>query len=161
VDDGERRRAFEELYIREFPAAVRTAYLVCGDREEAVDVAQEAFARAFARWPAIERTDRPGAWVHSVVTNLALTWLRRVRRIATRRITSPEVSEPAIEDPSIVTAIRLLPPAQRAVVVLRYYVDMSVEDVALALGKRPGTVRVLAHKGLARLRGILPREEVR
>ncbi|MDP9343470.1 MAG: hypothetical protein M3Q23_15540 [Actinomycetota bacterium] len=50
---------------------VRGAYLITGDREEAADVAQEAFARAYERWGLVSRLDRPGAWVERVATNLA------------------------------------------------------------------------------------------
>src|ERR1051325_6008772 len=73
----ERREAFERLCRDEYARVVRTAYLITGDREEALDVAQEAFARAYERWRTVSRVDRPGAWVTRVAANLAISWRRR------------------------------------------------------------------------------------
>ncbi len=80
----ERREAFERLCRDEYAHVVRTAYLITGNREEALDVAQEAFARAYEHWRTVSRMDRPGAWVTRVAANLAITWRRR-QRPRTRR----------------------------------------------------------------------------
>ena len=157
----ERGAGFEEMCRAEYASVVRAAYLVTGDREEALDVAQEAFERAYARWNRVCHLDRPGAWTQHVAVNLAISWRRRQRR----RAASPvEVREPAAPPPGepdeeLMAPLRALTPAQRATIVLRYYADRSVEDVARALGKRPGTVRALTAQGLARLREtVVPRE---
>jgi RNA polymerase sigma-70 factor (sigma-E family) len=151
---GDRRDAFEQLCRDEYAALVRTAYLITGDREEALDVAQEALARAFERWRSVSQLDRPGAWLHRVVVNLAISWRRRQKIRWTKQAASSTVPSPPPEPPDVelLAALRELSPAQRAVVVLRYYTDQSIEDVALILGKRPGTVRALASQGLSRLR---------
>lgn len=153
---SDRREAFEQLCRREYPAVVRTAYLITGDREEALDVAQEAFARAYERWRGVSRMDRPGAWVMRVAANLALSWRRR-QRVRNRR-PAPVVGTtppPELPDPDLAAALLALTPAQRTAVVLRYYADLPVADVARALGKRPGTVRALTSQGLVRLRASL------
>jgi RNA polymerase sigma-70 factor (sigma-E family) len=154
---GDRRDAFEQLCRDEYAAVVRTAYLITGDREESLDLAQEALARAYERWRSVSQLDRPGAWVHRVVVNLAISWRRKQKVRLTKQVSVPTASAPGPEPPDLelLAALRQLSTAQRAVVVLRYYTDQSIEDVAQALGKRPGTVRALASQGLARLRESL------
>lgn len=154
---GDRREAFEQLCRDEYAAVARTAYLITGDREESLDLAQEALARAYERWRSVSQLDRPGAWVHRVVVNLAISWRRKQKVRLTKLVSTTSASTPGPEPPDLelLTALRQLSPAQRAVVVLRYYTDQSIEDVAQALGKRPGTIRALASQGLARLRESL------
>lgn len=151
---------FEQLCRDQYAHVVRTAYLITGDREEAVDLAQEAFARAFERWRTVSRLSSPEAWIQRVGANLAISLLRR-RRLLTRlpvpRPSGP-VPEPPLADPELLRALRSLSPAQRNVLVLRFYADWSVDEVAHVLRKRPGTVRALTSQGLARLREFLPRE---
>lgn len=138
----------------------RTAFLVTGDRQEAADVTQEAFARAYEHWRTVSRSDRPGAWVQRVAVNLALSWRRR-QRLRSREATERELVEPPdLPDPELFAALRALPPQQRAAVVLRHWADLSVEETARTLGKRPGTVKALTSQGLANLRRALtPTEE--
>lgn len=159
MDD--RLAAFDALCRREYPLVVRTAFLITGDREEAADVTQEAFARAYQHWRKVRTMDRPGAWLQRVASNLAISWRRRGRyrsRIA-------EVPEVGVHDPDVtdevvlLEAMRLLTPAQRAAIVLRFYADQSVDQTARALGKRPGTVRALTAQGMARLREIFDDHE--
>ncbi len=159
---GDQREAFSQFCRDEYAAVVRTAYLITGDREEALDVAQEAFARAYERWRTVRAMERPGGWVHRVAANLSLSWRRR--RAARSRPQPAELpphpAELKPQDPEIIQAVLSLPPAQRAAVVLRYFADQSVEDVASALGKKPGTVRALTSQALARLRERIPIQEV-
>lgn len=157
---SDRREAFERLCSAEYAAVVRTAWLVTGDREEAADIAQETFVRAYERWRQVSVMDRPGGWLQRVAANLAISWRRRqhVRSRVRARPATP-AAEPSPEseglDTELLEALDLLTPAQRAVIVLRYFADQSVEDVARALGKRPGTVRALTSQGLDRLRKAL------
>lgn len=157
----ERTQAFERLCRDEYPSVTRTAYLITGDREEAVDIAQEALARAYERWRVVSQLDRPGAWLQRVAGNLAISWRRRQRYVSR---SAAEIEERAdrlapSSDLDLMEALQFLSPAQRAVIVLRYYADQSIDQVAKALDKQPGTVRALASQGLARLREFL-REEV-
>jgi RNA polymerase sigma factor (sigma-70 family) len=159
----DRRAAFELLWQTEYLRIVRAAYLITGDREEALDVSQEAFARAYERWRTVSRLDRPGAWVQRVAVNLAISWRRR-QRIRTRKpVATGSESTVALPEPleaEVLAALRSLSPSQRSAVVLRYYADWSIEDVARCLRKRPGTVRALSAQGLARLRATLVHEEM-
>jgi RNA polymerase sigma-70 factor (sigma-E family) len=157
----ERTRAFERLCRDEYPNVTRTAYLITGDREEAVDIAQEALARAYERWRVVSQLDRPGAWLQRVAGNLAISWRRRQRYVSRSSAGIEEQADRLApgSDLELMEALAFLSPAQRAVVVLRYYADQPIEQVAKALDKQPGTVRALASQGLARLREFL-REEV-
>jgi RNA polymerase sigma-70 factor (ECF subfamily) len=147
---------FEALWRAHYGSVVRTALVVIGNVEEAKDVAQEAFARAYQHWSRVSRLDRPESWVHRVATNLAISSARRKR--------PPPVQPPAPIDPPeppderLAALVESLTPSQRAVIALRFYLDWSVEDVARTLGKRPGTVTALTHQALERLRPQMSEE---
>jgi RNA polymerase sigma-70 factor (sigma-E family) len=148
---------FEELWTKHFRSVARTAYLVTGDPQEAHDCAQEAFVRALQRWSKVGNLEKPEGWVHRVATNLAISSARRRR--PRRSIEVPAVTAgPEPSDDELRRALLLLTPAQRAVVALRFYLDWSVEEVADALGKAPGTVRALTHQAMQRLRESVHQE---
>lgn len=153
---------FEDLCRQHYPGVARLAYLITGDRQEAVDLAQEAFARAFERWGRVSRLERPEAWVQRVAANLAVSWRRQAGRILPM-VSLPEgsVNPPDLPDPEVAEALGALTPAQRAVIVLRFFLDWSVAQVADALGKGEGTVRALTSQGMVRLRRSLSTQEVR
>ncbi len=150
---------FESFCREHFVSVARTAFLITGDVEEAEDLAQEAFVRAYEGWGRVSDMERPDAWVHRVVTNLAISSWRR-RRVRSSQGVPPlqDVPEPDAPDVVLARALRSLTPAQRAAVVLRYYLDWSATEAAEALGKKASTVRVLTHQGLARLRELIPEE---
>jgi RNA polymerase sigma-70 factor (sigma-E family) len=152
---SDQREAFEELWRREYPRVLRTVYLVTGDIHEAADVTQEAFIRAYERAGSVLRLDKPGAWVQRVAINLAISWRRHRGRAQRAPVPLPQGLESEAADPELMSALRALPPAQRAVIALRFYADQSVEDVARALHKRPGTVKALTHQAVTRLRELL------
>ena len=158
--NGPSEEDFERLCRDEYPGVVRTSYLITGDREEAVDIAQEALTRAYERWRVVSELDRPAAWLQRVAANLALSWRRRRRyeRRAEVDIAERADAMPMDSDLELMDALRFLSPAQRAVVVLRYYADQPVDQVARALQKKPGTVRALTSQAFARLREFLNEE---
>jgi RNA polymerase sigma-70 factor (sigma-E family) len=157
--NASRREAFEALCREEYAAIVRTAWLITGNREEALDVAQETFARAYERWRTVEGLDRPAAWLQRVAGNLALSWRRREKRYLRTQVSTEPVEPPETADEELLAAMRELSPAQRTAIVLRFYVDLSVDDTAAALGKKPGTVRALTSQGMTRLRSLLAKVE--
>jgi RNA polymerase sigma factor (sigma-70 family) len=156
------REDFERLCRLEYERVVRTAYWMTGDRQEALDLAQEAFARACEWWGTVGRMDRPDSWVQRVVVNLALSAGRRGGLVPRLRSRIVETASPPPEapDPELRRALLSLTPAQRAVIVLRFYADRSVADVADDLGKQPGTVRALTSQGLTRLREFFSLEGI-
>ena len=156
VDEPMGGGGFEALYRDRYLALVRLAYLLLGTRTsgEAEEVVQEAFAELHRRWALVEA---PGPYVRAAVVNGCR---RRQRRGAMDRVrvgARPERGPAALGADDMGDAIARLPDRQRAVIVLRYYEDMSEADIAAALGCRPGTVKSLASRALADLRRVIER----
>lgn len=135
-----------------------TAYLLSADWHLADDLVQESLARVYSRWAKVSRAGDPGAYARRVLVNLYLDHLRRPSR---RERTYEQVPEPrGLPDdatPSgdrelLLNALRRVPPGQRAVLVLRYWDDLSIEQAAEVLGRSTGHVKSQAHRGLATLR---------
>jgi RNA polymerase sigma-70 factor, ECF subfamily len=146
---------FAELYEAEFAAVYRACYALCGDRQLAEDAAQEAFARALERWRRLRERPWIAGWVATTALNVVRRSLRR--RGAEPRLsgtgigrTGAEVAEDRLD---LIRAIRTLPARQQEAVVLHYVADLSVDDVAEAMGVETETVK--AH--LARAREALAR----
>jgi RNA polymerase sigma-70 factor (sigma-E family) len=137
---------------------LRAAYLVCGDRQTAEDLLQQAFVKLALRWDRI-RDEYPDAFVRRVLYRDAVSAWRSTRRETLVHV--PEGARPG-EETSVETrvdlerALRLLPPRQRAVLVLRYFEDRSETETAEILGIAVGTVKSQAHDGLARIRALVP-----
>jgi RNA polymerase sigma factor (sigma-70 family) len=136
--------------------------LYTSDRDLAAELAQEALARACLHWRRVQHMDAPGAWLYRVALNLANSAFarrraeRRARADAALLVSATRPAGPDLDD--VVTlrqALVGLAPRQRAAVVLRYYADLPVDDVASLMRCRPGTVRALTHQGLQRLRAEL------
>ena len=133
--------------------------LYCRDRHVAEELAQETVVRVISNWRTVRRLDSPAAWAHRVAINLANSHLRRrlAERRAVRRLFSRQTV--AQRDPDTPTAIAVraavaaLPKRERAVVVLRFFADFSVRDVAEMLGLPEGTVKTLTARALVALRG--------
>jgi RNA polymerase sigma factor (sigma-70 family) len=150
---------FVALFEREYAGQVRTAYLILGDEGLAREVAQEAFARALARWRRLKGYDRPGAWVRLVTVRLALR--TRDRRSVEQPASARADEAPAVDHPAdldLVRAVRALPERQRAAVVLHYHCDLPVDEVAAILRITPSTTRVHLHQARARLADLLGEE---
>lgn len=158
--------AQDEAAFRDFAAAarprlVRTAYLLCGDPHEAHDLVQVTLMRVHRRWRAIERTDLPQAYARRVLINLAASFWRRRLRAPLVALTA--AGEPAGPDPAeaygdraeLWQAVQSLPPRMRAILVLRYWEDLSEAETAAALGCSIGSVKSQASRGLDRLRDVL------
>ncbi|MGQ0831309.1 MAG: RNA polymerase sigma factor [Microthrixaceae bacterium] len=146
-----------EAFSREvWPRLYRNVALYCGDDAVAEEVAQEALARAWERWPTVAAAESPTAWVHRVAFNLATSHFRRraTERRARKRIapTTP-LDGPDATALVVRAAVATLPKRQRAALVLRYFDDLSVEDTAAAMGCAPGTVKSLTHQAIDALRG--------
>jgi RNA polymerase sigma-70 factor (sigma-E family) len=155
ADSGPGR--LEELYRRHNPDAVRLAYLLTGNTQLAQDLAQEAFVRLGGRLLHLRRPDAFGAYLRKTVVNLARTHFRRARteRAALQRTGQRAVTQ-TDHDPSdreaIRRALRTLPERQRVAVVLRFYEDLSYEQIADVLRCRPGTVGSLLSRAMQSLR---------
>ena len=142
---------------REYPRLVGTLALYCGNRDLAQELAQESLARACARWARVRRMDAPGAWVHRVGINLANSHYRRralERRVAAKLDPTPELVELPDSDTGVALrrAVAGLPKRQRAALVLRYFSDLSIHEVADLMGSSEGNVKRLTHEAIASLR---------
>ena len=149
---------FREFMRGRWPAMVRLAYGLTGDQGHAEDVAQAAFARAYASWSRVARTGDPDAYVRKIVINENLGRFRK-RRVAEDLVGAvpegrPQWAGDAVGDSeALLQALRRLGPRQRAVIVLRYWMDMSEAETAAALNCSVGTVKSQASRALAALRG--------
>jgi RNA polymerase sigma-70 factor (sigma-E family) len=158
-----RRTDNDEAYV-EYVAARRrhllaTAYLLCGDWHRAEDLVQTALTKLYQAWPRIQRKGRAEAYVRTV---LLRTGIDAKRRAWNRESTVERLPELPAPDPGgveerdeIVTLLAELPTRQRATVVLRFWLDLSVEETARELGVSAGTVKSQTAKALASLRDQL------
>ena len=142
---------FEAICETTYEPVANAAFLIVGDRQDALDITQEAFSRALERWPQVGGMSNPQGWIYRVAVNLALSRKRGLRRFS-NRVPDRAVASQEPTDPTLTAVLMRLTPAQRAAIVLRFYLDLSIEDTAAALRKRPGTVRALTAQGIARLR---------
>lgn len=143
---------FEAVWRRDRDGLRRALTLSLGDAQLAGEAVDEAFTRAYARWSRVSQFDDPTAWLYRVATNWATSWLRKRRLRPVRPAEELETATvDAVADHTVLEAIEALPAAQRAVVVLRFYLDWEVPRIASALDVPPGTVKSRLHRALSRL----------
>jgi RNA polymerase sigma-70 factor (sigma-E family) len=152
-DDGEDFSAFA---VSRWPGLVRMAFGLTGDRWTAEDIAQTTLARAYVAWRRVSRADDPDAYLRRILVNASKRRFRR-RRVTEEPGDPPEtpVESPADlvgERAALLAALSQLPPRQRAVIVLRYWGDLTYAQIAATLGCSSGTVRSQLSRGLAKLR---------
>lgn len=152
-------RDFDEFVMARGAALLRTGYLLTGDRQLGEDLVQTSLAKTYRHWARV-RGGSPEAYVRQVMVRENISWWRR-RRIAESPVeTVPDGASAGREDVDLRLtldgALRQLTPHQRAVVVLRYYDDLTERQTADLLGCSVGTVKSQAHRALARLREIVP-----
>jgi RNA polymerase sigma-70 factor (sigma-E family) len=144
------------------PRLVGTLSLLCGDGDAAEELAQETLARVWLRWSRVRELGEPRAtaWTFRVAINLANSWVRRrmAERRARARLAGQAASAHLDPDPADALAVRqavaALPRRQRTALVLRYYADLPVAEVAALMGCAPGTVKSLTSKALTALRRV-------
>lgn len=150
----------------EHPRLVGLLSLYCGERDLAEELAQEAIARVCGQWNSVRRKDSPSAWVHRVALNLANSHFRRraVARLVAARIAGERARE--VEDQIAAMAVRsavaALPRREREALVLRFFADFTVAEVAAVMACPEGTVKTLTRRGIERLRrsGLVDTDEV-
>ena len=149
---------FEEFARARTPQLYRTAWLLTGDRHHAEDLVQETLAKMFRAWRGLQRIDNPPAYAQTVLARTFISQRRR-RSWSEQPVSSmPELADrpgdPALRI-SLQNALAELAPLDRAVLVLRFFEDRSVEQVALDLGKNAGAIRTRTSRALDRLRAVL------
>lgn len=127
----------------------------CGRVDVAEDIAQEALARAFRDWRKVSRMDRPDMWLNTVATNLANSYFRRNRRELDllHDVAKPGIVEvvDSAEKVAVRQAVAHLPPKQKHALLLRYFADLTVTEIANAMGCPEGTVKSLLSRATDRL----------
>jgi RNA polymerase sigma-70 factor (sigma-E family) len=155
-DNDSRARAYSAAVGRDHVGLARLAFLLCGDRADAEDLVAEAYARAWPPWNE-NRVDDLGPYVRSILVNLNLD--RSRRRSLVKNQESKAIESGITADPSddvnrhldLVRGLKTLPQKQRTVIVLRYYADMTEEEVASVLGIAVGTVKSRASRAVKTL----------
>jgi RNA polymerase sigma-70 factor (sigma-E family) len=153
-----------EFCQREHPRLIGMLMLHCGDRSLSEELAQDTLARVCNKWRRVRNMDAPEAWTYRVAVNLAMSHFRRkaAERRAYARANSYAAAEIADRDVPLEVAIRTaitdLPFRQRTTLVLRYYLDLSVDETAYVMDCPEGTVKSLTHRAVERLRSTLGTE---
>ena len=144
-------QAVEAVYRSTWLALTRLAYLLVGDRSEAEDIVQSVFTTAVARWDAI---DEPAPYLRRAVVNRANDAHRRSARSPSTALPPVEwIDESEIDE--VWELVQALPTSQRAVIVLRFYEDLALGDIAELLGRPASTVRSDLRRALMGLRGSI------
>lgn len=160
--------AVEVLFDRYWPHAWRAAFAVTADRSLADDAAQEAIEKAFGTLRRFDETRPFGPWLKRIVVNRAIDQLRRHRRLATLRdegatLHNWSVGASAEDDLrlwAVTDAVAALGEAKRLVIVLHYWLDLSLEEIAGALGLPVGTVASRLARAKTDLRAVLEEQHV-
>ena len=139
---------FDDFYEERWPYAFRLAALMTHDAEAGADIAQDVFANMSRRWTTIER---PDAYLQRGLTNACSNWRRSARTAARKLHLLVARGDDELLFDGLADAVARLPFRQRAVIVLRYYADLSETEIARALDCRPGTVKSLGSRALAEL----------
>ncbi|HUO45286.1 MAG TPA: sigma-70 family RNA polymerase sigma factor [Acidimicrobiia bacterium] len=146
---------FDSFYKSNRTPILRALALTLGDRDLAADATDEAMARAFQHWRSVQGFDNQAGWVYRVGLNWARSRLRKRRREILTDVMPTSSMDIQLSDPDLDRAVKELPIDTRAVVVLRHYLDWSTDEVARALGIRPGTVKSRLHRAINELRQAL------
>ena len=154
-----REGSFEVFFEAHYEVLLRAIYLVTGDRHEAEDLTQEAFAKAYERWDRIREMDNPAGYLYRASLN---SYRSRRRRIATaaKRTLSVQASDPisdSDERDSIRRALAAVPREQREAVVLIEWLGMTSEEAGSALGISANATRVRLHRAKQSLRFLIER----
>ena len=149
-------REFRDFVLSRSPALLRVAFLLTGDRGHAEDLLQTALMKTSRRWTHLRDRDARYAYVRRAMINTQTSWLRRRRVVENFVDVVPEsrahLDEFEATEGRTLPVLAQLPPGMRAVIVLRFYEDLSEAETARLLGCSLGTVKSQTSRGLARLR---------
>lgn len=160
--DRDDEAAFAEFVTREWSRLVRVAHLLTGDPGRAEDLVQQTLVKVHRHWRKVHREGSPYAYTRAALVNESTSWWRRKRvpeslgDIPARADRDPRDAYAGVDNrDALIGALRSLPPRMRAIVVLRYYDDLSEAETAAALGISVGSVKSQTSRGLERMRAVL------
>lgn len=158
---------FDEIYAAHRDDLFRLAVLICGDRTRSEDAVADVFAKVLPRWRSGTVLERPGPYLRRALVNELTGGFRRralERRVAAKQWGDDRGRQPldtqVSDHDEMYRMLGLLPVSQRAVLVLRYYADLSEAETADLLRVSPGTVKSRTSRAMARLRELLEGEIV-
>jgi RNA polymerase sigma-70 factor (sigma-E family) len=156
--DAEAREDFRSYVAARSPALMRTAYALTGNRADAEDLLQTALAKTYLNWTRVRDQGALDGYVRQVMVNTRTSWWRRrkvdehpVGELPERAVGRDVTADSDLHD-ALWTALAGLPARQRAMVVLRYYEDLSEAETARVMGVSVGTVKSATSRALAKLR---------
>lgn len=137
--DESKSEGFDELFAAQFTMVARTVAYIVQDRMRAEEIAQDAFVRLLQHWPKVSRYDRPDLWVRKVAVREAVRDRNRTKRRAVLEranltLEAEDLIGVAARHADVMAAVRRLAPKQRAVVVLFYFEDRPMDEIAHILG---------------------------
>jgi RNA polymerase sigma-70 factor (sigma-E family) len=152
VDEGQ-REAFDAFARARMGALLRFGHVLTGDREQAADLVQEALVRTALAWPRVVSKDDPEGYVRRTMVNRHISlWRVRRREVLVADPSDRGYSPADGHDADLWNALAQLPNRQRAVLVLRYYEDLTEAQTASVMGCSVGTVKSQTSKALAKMR---------
>ena len=162
-----REAAFRELADRHLESSYRLACAILGNPTEAQDATHDAFVQAWRSWSTLRDPERFERWFDRIVVNTCKNRLRHTAKLRIHdlsddlAIATGDPMSQAVERDAMVAAIAALSPDHRIVVALRFYRDLSVDEIARRIGIRPGTVHSRLHYAMKRLQVLLDDAEAR
>ncbi len=151
------REDFEAFVAARYAALLRTAYLLTGDHHDAEDLLQQTLVKAVGAWSRIDGDPEPYVRTILVRQNVSRWRRRRWRELSTDDLPELVAEDSGVDDRlELHRALGVLAPRQRAVIVLRYYEDLTEVQTAETLGIAVGTVKSQTRDALTRLRAVLP-----
>ena len=157
---GPDEKEFGELVAGRSHALRRTAYLMCGDWHQAEDLVQTTFVKLYCAWGKVSRRDDLDAYLRKTLLHVCIDekrrgWFRREWPTSAPPDVPDSATVPVHDRDLLVGGLRRIAPGQRAVLVLRYWEDLDVEETARVLGCSTGTVKSQTARGLAALRAVV------
>lgn len=147
--------SFEAFFVGNFNAVARSVFYVVNDSDLANEIAQDAFVKLYEKWPSVRHHDNLLAWVRKVAVRKAMRRRYRHRNETLVHEVAESGVMPVSVNVDLHRAVQDLPAGQRAAIVLFYYEDMSLADVADVMGCRVNTVKKHLEKGRAKLANLL------
>lgn len=161
AEQSRRADAFRMLADRHLDASYRLAHAILGQRAEAEDATHDAFVRAWHNWSSLQDTSLFEHWFDRILVNVCRNRLRHARQWRTQDLSADlplattDDLGPTHDRGVLWPALAGLVPDQRLVVALRFYADLSIDEIASRIGTRPGTVKSRLHRALRELRATL------
>lgn len=148
-----------DIYVKEnYPSLLRAAVLLAGEPDQAEDLVQETLLKVWVRWSRISRTLNPAGYGYRTLVNVHISSRRRKwwKEIPSAELRQKPQTHARLEEVpqrmEMLDALQALPPRQRAIIVLRYFLDMTETQVATSMGCTAGTVKSQSSKAMATLR---------